>query len=146
MNQITDISQQKVDWHEFCNFTFEIQCHLSQIGAFALQASSVADHENHDSARKSAQSISKSAQYLLTKIFTILEILEPIFKHDLLNKFSNSMTDVSVAFDAVSETDMTAKYQCEFFYGMFHVIKELEKELDAVEIEAEQQFKGKING
>ncbi|TDI11208.1 aminotransferase, partial [Acinetobacter baumannii] len=116
------------------------------IGAFALQASSVADHENHDSARKSAQSISKLAQYLLTKIFTILEILEPIFKHDLLNKFSNSMTDVSVAFDAVSETDMTAKYQCEFFYGMFHVIKELEKELDAVEIEAEQQFKGKING
>jgi len=146
MNQITDISQQKVDWPEFCNFTFEIHCHLSQIGAFALQASSVGEHENLDKANRCAQSISKLAQYLLTKIFTILEILEPIFKHELLNKFSNSVTDVSVAFDAMSETNMTAKYQCEFFYGIFHVLKELEKELDSVEIEAEQQFKGKSNG
>ncbi|MBR7715499.1 aminotransferase [Acinetobacter nosocomialis] len=146
MNQITDISQPKVNWHEFSNYTFEIQCHLNQLAAFSLQASSIEDQQNVEAGYRSAQAISKLSQYLLNKIFSILEILEPAFKHELLNKFSNSMTDVSIVLTAVSETNLSAKYQCEFFYGIFHVIKELEKELDAVEIEAEQRFKGVANG
>ncbi|EMI9068636.1 hypothetical protein [Acinetobacter baumannii] len=146
MNQITNLSQQKPNLNDFRNLAFEVSCHLDQLAAFMLQASSIEEYEDEIKAKYMAQAVSKTSLILFQKTISVLEDMESIFKSQELVEFRNNLVCVEGAVLAISESDLTSKHQCNYFYGVFHVIKEMEKEINDIDLEAEEAGKEKSNG
>lgn len=147
MNQITNLSQYKADYNNLMDSFFEIRCLLEQVGAIILQASCSEELISDEiETNQTNASLARLSKLVLRKIFSILEVLEPRLKNQVLNDFSNSITDLSIALDVASKSHLTTRNQTNLFYGLFHAVGELEKDLDSLEVELEAQYKEKSNG
>lgn len=73
MNQITNLSQQKPNLNDFRNLAFEVSCHLDQLAAFMLQASSIEEYEDEIKAKYMAQAVSKTSLILFQKLYRFLK-------------------------------------------------------------------------
>lgn len=73
MNQITNLSQQKPNLNDFRNLAFEVSCHLDQLAAFMLQASSIEEYEDEIKAKYMAQAVSKTSLILFKKLYRFLK-------------------------------------------------------------------------
>ncbi|MDC5167908.1 hypothetical protein NRA36_04830 [Acinetobacter baumannii] len=146
MNQITNLSQQKPNLNDFRDLAFEVSCHLDQLAAFMLQASCLEEHQDEIKALCMAKAVSKTSLIIFNKTLLIIEQMEEIFASQELADFRNSLTFVESAVLAISETTLTAKYQANYFYGIFHALKELEKDINDIDLKAEEAGKEKSNG
>lgn len=147
MNQFTNLSQHKADYDNLMDSSFEIRCLLEQVGAIILQASCSEElFSDETKANQATCSLAKLSKLVLRKIFSILEVLEPRLKNQALNDFSNSMTDLSIALDIAAKSTLTIRNQTNLFFGLFHAVGELEKDLDSMEVELEAKVKGVSNG
>ncbi|MGQ1479759.1 hypothetical protein ACT4XN_15425 [Acinetobacter baumannii] len=146
MNQITSLSQQKPNLIDFRDLSFEVSLHIGQLAAFMLQASSVEEFQDEVRASCMSKAVSKTSLIIFSKALLIIEQMEEIFASQELADFRNSLTFVESAVLAISETTLTAKYQANYFYGIFHALKELEKDINDIDLKAEEAGKEKSNG
>ncbi|XZW26162.1 hypothetical protein ACT43K_00950 [Acinetobacter baumannii] len=146
MNQITNLSQQKPNLNDFRDLAFKVSCHLDQLAAFMLQASSVEEFQDEIRASCMGKAVSKTSLIIFSKALLIIEQMEDIFASQELADFRNSLTFVESAVLAISETTLTAKHQANYFHGIFHVLKELEKDINDIDVKAEEAEKEKSNG
>ncbi|MBJ3829822.1 hypothetical protein JGA56_16390 [Acinetobacter baumannii] len=145
MNQITNLSQQKADLSKFRDLAFEVSCHLDQLAAFMLQASNLEEHEDQIRAKCMAQAVAKTSLVIFNKTLLILEDMEGLYKSKQLVEFRNSFTFVESAVSAISESDLTSKHQANYYYGIFHVLKEMEKDINDLDLSVEEVIKGESN-
>lgn len=145
MNQITNLSQHKADSANFRNLAFEVSCHLDQLAAFMLQASCVEEYQDQVKAKCMAQAVSKTSLIIFNKTLLVLEQMESVFKSTQLVEFRNTFTFIEGAVLAVSDSDITLKHQANYFYGIFHALKELEKDINDIDLSAEIEAE-KANG
>jgi hypothetical protein len=145
MNQAINLSQQKADLSKYRDLAFEVSCHLDQISAFMLQASCIEEYEDETKARCTAQAISKTSLIIFNKALLALDEMEDLFKSKELVEFRNTFTFVEGAVSAISESNITSKHQCNYFSGLFHVLKEMEKDISEVDLAAEEAIKKELN-
>ncbi|HCT2638463.1 TPA: hypothetical protein OTR57_001523 [Acinetobacter baumannii] len=137
MNQYTNLSQHKADSDNFRDLAFEVSCHLDQLAAFMLQASCLEEHQDEIKASCMAKAVSKTSLIIFNKTLLIIDQMEELFKSQKLVEFRNSFAFVESAVFAISETNLTLKHQANYFYGIFHVLKELEKDINDMDLNAE---------